>query len=330
MPLSPKLSTPFFVTDILNPFDESYKRTVIVTTIDANESPTPLVTTASIAYCNLHNEGNMNEPAINPYMVPQLAHSNSFASQYCNDAELSHYGDNVRQNAVGWYGPSPDPRFAISRLIGSPPMSNMSTFNTCSVVTTSETKAVQFPLSQRRKRRVLFTKAQVYELERRFKQQNYLSAPEREHLANLIRLTPNQVKIWFQNHRYKCKRQAKEKSMTEHETQQSQQYAIRKVAVPVLVKDGKPFTTSSGHHQRIAPVNNRTSSNMIVPVNNRTSSNMIAPKLRLSDPHQFQTILEGSPDLIEPCAQKAVINNNSHSFSQSAGSAVNSLVPTVG
>ncbi|XP_076359013.1 uncharacterized protein LOC143251630 [Tachypleus tridentatus] len=210
-------------------------------------------------------------------------------------------------------------------------MSNMSTFNTCSVVTTSETKAVQFPLSQRRKRRVLFTKAQVYELERRFKQQNYLSAPEREHLANLIRLTPNQVKIWFQNHRYKCKRQAKEKSMTEHETQQSQQYAIRKVAVPVLVKDGKPFTTSSGHHQRIAPVNNRTSSNMIVPVNNRTSSNMIvpvnnrtssnmiAPKLRLSDPHQFQTILEGSPDLIEPCAQKAVINNNSHSFSQSAG-----------
>ncbi|XP_076324184.1 thyroid transcription factor 1-like [Tachypleus tridentatus] len=106
MPLSPKLSTPFFVTDILNPFDESYKRTVIVTTIDANESPTPLVTTASIAYCNLHNEGNMNEPAINPYMVPQLAHPNSFASQYCNDAELSHYGDNVRQNAVGWYGPS--------------------------------------------------------------------------------------------------------------------------------------------------------------------------------------------------------------------------------
>lgn len=38
----------------------------------------------------------------------------------------------------------------------------------------------------------------VYELERRFKQQRYLSAPEREHLAQLIQLTPTQVKIWFQ------------------------------------------------------------------------------------------------------------------------------------
>lgn len=34
---------------------------------------------------------------------------------------------------------------------------------------------------------------QVYELERRFKQQKYLSAPEREHLASLIHLTPTQV-----------------------------------------------------------------------------------------------------------------------------------------
>lgn len=34
---------------------------------------------------------------------------------------------------------------------------------------------------------------QVYELERRFKQQKYLSAPEREHLASVIHLTPTQV-----------------------------------------------------------------------------------------------------------------------------------------
>lgn len=36
-------------------------------------------------------------------------------------------------------------------------------------------------------------RSQVYELERRFKQQKYLSAPEREHLAGLIHLTPTQV-----------------------------------------------------------------------------------------------------------------------------------------
>lgn len=57
--------------------------------------------------------------------------------------------------------------------------------------------AMQFPLAQRRKRRVLFTQAQVYELERRFKQQKYLSAPEREHLASIIHLTPTQVCLLF-------------------------------------------------------------------------------------------------------------------------------------
>lgn len=73
------------------------------------------------------------------------------------------------------------------------------------------------PSTKRRKRRVLFTKQQTYELERRFRQQRYLSgrkktfgkflnvrishfsAPEREHLASAINLSATQVKIWFQN-----------------------------------------------------------------------------------------------------------------------------------
>merc|ERR1712226_957207 len=75
----------------------------------------------------------------------------------------------------------------------------------------SAAAAMQFPLTQRRKRRILFTQAQIYELERRFKQQKYLSAPEREHLASMIGLTPTQVKIWFQNHRYKTKKSNKDK-----------------------------------------------------------------------------------------------------------------------
>lgn len=76
----------------------------------------------------------------------------------------------------------------------------------------STTKSlVSLHAAPRRKRRVLFSQAQVLELERRFRQQRYLSAPEREQLAGLIHLTPNQVKIWFQNHRYKLKRQAKDK-----------------------------------------------------------------------------------------------------------------------
>ncbi|XP_055683034.1 muscle-specific homeobox protein tinman [Lutzomyia longipalpis] len=58
----------------------------------------------------------------------------------------------------------------------------------------------------KRKPRVLFSQSQVLELERRFRLQRYLSAPEREVLAQTLSLTPTQVKIWFQNRRYKCKR----------------------------------------------------------------------------------------------------------------------------
>ncbi|KAK3912781.1 Homeobox protein Nkx-2.3 [Frankliniella fusca] len=58
----------------------------------------------------------------------------------------------------------------------------------------------------KRRPRVLFSQAQVHELEQRFRLQRYLSAPEREHLAAAIKLTPTQVKIWFQNRRYKNKR----------------------------------------------------------------------------------------------------------------------------
>lgn len=50
----------------------------------------------------------------------------------------------------------------------------------------------------KRKPRILFSQSQVVELERRFKLQKYLSAPERESLASNLSLTPTQIKIWFQ------------------------------------------------------------------------------------------------------------------------------------
>ncbi|XP_067168525.1 homeobox protein Nkx-2.6 [Apteryx mantelli] len=88
---------------------------------------------------------------------------------------------------------------------------------------------------QRRKPRILFSQAQVFELERRFKQQRYLSAPEREQLAGLLELTSTQVKIWFQNRRYKCKRQRQDKSLE----LAARPLPPRRVAVPVLVRDGR-------------------------------------------------------------------------------------------
>ncbi|XP_029453320.1 homeobox protein Nkx-2.8 [Rhinatrema bivittatum] len=88
---------------------------------------------------------------------------------------------------------------------------------------------------KKKKRRVLFSKSQTLELERRFRQQRYLSAPERDQLAHLLRLTPTQVKIWFQNHRYKMKRAKSDPRDTPP--------FLRKVMVPVLVRDGKPCQT---------------------------------------------------------------------------------------
>ncbi|NXD43706.1 NKX26 protein, partial [Copsychus sechellarum] len=92
---------------------------------------------------------------------------------------------------------------------------------------------------RRRKPRVLFSQAQVRELERRFQRQKYLSGPEREQLALQLQLSPAQVKIWFQNRRYKSKRQRQERSA------EPPALAPRRVAVPLLVRDGKPCLRSS-------------------------------------------------------------------------------------
>ena len=48
-----------------------------------------------------------------------------------------------------------------------------------------------------------------------------------------------QVKIWFQNHRYKCKRQAKEKAMAE----QNQHNQVRGLSVSTRLYAGNPIIT---------------------------------------------------------------------------------------
>ncbi|XP_037687478.1 homeobox protein Nkx-2.8 [Choloepus didactylus] len=98
---------------------------------------------------------------------------------------------------------------------------------------------------KKKKRRVLFSKAQTLELERRFRQQRYLSAPEREQLARLLRLTPTQVKIWFQNHRYKLKRSSAPGAVESPDLSAAAELRaapslLRRVVVPVLVRDGQP------------------------------------------------------------------------------------------
>ncbi|XP_058508200.1 NK3 homeobox 3 [Solea solea] len=81
----------------------------------------------------------------------------------------------------------------------------------------------------KKRTRAAFSHAQVYELERRFSTQRYLSGPERTDLALALGLTETQVKIWFQNRRYKTKRR--------HVAELMECSSPKKVAVEVLVRD---------------------------------------------------------------------------------------------
>ncbi|KAI3363199.1 hypothetical protein L3Q82_011837 [Scortum barcoo] len=84
----------------------------------------------------------------------------------------------------------------------------------------------------KKRSRAAFSHAQVYELERRFNAQRYLSGPERADLAEALKLTETQVKIWFQNRRYKTKRR-------QMATELPACGSPRKVAVKVLVRDNQ-------------------------------------------------------------------------------------------
>ncbi|XP_075872023.1 NK2 homeobox 4b [Nelusetta ayraudi] len=155
---------------------------------------------------------------------------------------------------AAWYS-SPEPRYpAISRLMG--PSAGL--VGPLAGLDPAAKSLVSLHAAPRRKRRVLFSQAQVLELERRFRQQRYLSAPEREQLAGLIHLTPNQVKIWFQNHRYKLKRQAKDKGAQQQqqveEEQQQQQDDGSSSGSPLLSKtSSRSFRSDSAGTRQSSP-----------------------------------------------------------------------------
>ncbi|XP_072280283.1 homeobox protein zampogna-like [Pyxicephalus adspersus] len=85
----------------------------------------------------------------------------------------------------------------------------------------------------KKRTRAAFSHAQVYELERRFSLQRYLSGPERADLAAALKLTETQIKIWFQNRRYKTKR----KMIAKQQAAKAPETPAKQVAVRVLVKD---------------------------------------------------------------------------------------------
>ncbi|KAE8601142.1 hypothetical protein XENTR_v10013552 [Xenopus tropicalis] len=258
MSLSPKHTTPFSVTDILSPIEETYKKFGGMESTGNLSSPLGAYRQTHVSQTGMQQHSMGHNATVTttyhmPHSVSQFSHG--AMGGYCNGGignmgDIPSYQDTMRNSAAatGWYGANTDPRYStISRFMGPSTGMNMAGMGTLQGIAEAAKSMAPLHAAPRRKRRVLFSQAQVYELERRFKQQKYLSAPEREHLASMIHLTPTQVKIWFQNHRYKMKRQAKDKvtQQLQQESNLCQQQSPRRVAVPVLVKDGKPCQNSS-------------------------------------------------------------------------------------
>ncbi|KAL6095495.1 nkx2-4 [Pungitius sinensis] len=282
MSFSPKHSTPFSVLDILSPMEDSYRRfgamdpaagslgshvggyrqqQVSQPGTQQQHHPGQQQPYLHHYHHHLHHLSSASSSSSSsssaaalgpggPYQHQHQHHGPHGAPQFSgavggflNVGELPSYPETARGGgaAAAWYR-DPEPRYpTFSRFMGPPPGMNVTGLDS------TVKSLVTLHAAPRRKRRVLFSQAQVYELERRFKQQKYLSAPEREHLAGMIHLSPNQVKIWFQNHRYKLKRQAKDK---QHDAGGGRCATTRSSSPPsvspVLPKNAKACRNDSG------------------------------------------------------------------------------------
>nr|XP_010309418.1 PREDICTED: homeobox protein Nkx-3.1 [Balearica regulorum gibbericeps] len=98
--------------------------------------------------------------------------------------------------------------------------------------------SAQRPPKQAKRSRAAFSHTQVIELERKFSHQKYLSAPERAHLAKNLQLTETQVKIWFQNRRYKTKRKQVASEISRLDTRLAGQKAAEHPGASLLALRG--------------------------------------------------------------------------------------------
>ncbi|XP_066570867.1 homeobox protein Nkx-2.4-like [Amia ocellicauda] len=330
MSLSPKHTTPFSVTDILSPIEETYKKFSGMDGTGNLTSPLgayrqPQVSQPGMQQHSMGHNATVATTYHMPHSVSQFSHG--AMGGYCNGSignmgDLPSYQETMRNSAAatGWYGANPDPRYStISRFMGPSTGMNMTGMGTLTGMADASKSMAPLHAAPRRKRRVLFSQAQVYELERRFKQQKYLSAPEREHLASMIHLTPTQVKIWFQNHRYKMKRQAKDKATQQLQQennlcqQQQQQQSPRRVAVPVLVKDGKPCqngsSTPTPNQQQVQQQQN--GSGGVLPASSNTINQHQNPQVNpLAQAQDLEEMSPSPPSLHSQISNMAQIDTS--------------------
>ncbi|XP_041866505.1 transcription factor LBX1-like [Melanotaenia boesemani] len=120
---------------------------------------------------------------------------------------------------------------------------------------------------KRRKSRTAFTNHQIFELEKRFLYQKYLSPADRDQLSQHLGLTSAQVITWFQNRRAKLKRDLEEMKADVESAKAAGSADLKKLTRAKLVRSspGGPGGVSTPAHtmqDRVPPTAMQTPSSL--------------------------------------------------------------------
>lgn len=126
MSLSPKHTTPFSVTDILSPIEETYKKFGGMDGAGNLTSPLgayrqPQVSQSGMQQHSMGHNASMATTYHMPHSVSQFSHG--AMGGYCNGSignmgDLPSYQESMRNSAAatGWYSANPDPRYSTSEF----------------------------------------------------------------------------------------------------------------------------------------------------------------------------------------------------------------------
>ncbi|GAB6027611.1 hypothetical protein CHUAL_001852 [Chamberlinius hualienensis] len=259
----PTKLTPFFIADILTKTDSNRSSTEIKCDSDNCCDKFP-----SISSANRYSQVPVPAPAVSAPVVDLTSDGNHLS--YFQQAKELYYMTGLKPSSE--FADSPEFNRFPSIVFNNnerlqEDMANSSKENNQSSNDESAEEAFLHPESgkilrdedgnslinltsqpsnkpRKKRSRAAFSSTQVIELERRFGMQKYLSGPERADLAQLLNLTETQVKIWFQNRRYKTKRK-----QIEHEKTSFQ--SAKKCDVRVLMRDGQMIYNS---HDILRPI----------------------------------------------------------------------------
>ncbi|CAL8329789.1 transcription factor LBX2 [Gadus morhua] len=106
---------------------------------------------------------------------------------------------------------------------------------------------------KRRKSRTAFTNHQIYELEKRFLYQKYLSPADRDQIAQQLGLSNAQVITWFQNRRAKLKRDLEEMKADVESLKKIPPQALQKLVTMEDMEEDDPQDPRGGGSGGVSP-----------------------------------------------------------------------------